>query len=195
MSKTSKAFGINICTTYSCVGVWLNDRVKIIANDQGNRTTPSLLASHKTKDPSVIPPRTKLSRTPKRDLWCQKTHQQKFNDSPPSPLSNQIWNNGILMSKRDLKKSLSSSSIKKEKIINSTLKKPPQWSSPKWRTSPRLTFAKKSRTPSSLSQHASMTLRQTIKDAGAIAGLNDLRIINEPTAAAIAYGLEKNNQV
>ena len=110
----TKAVGIDLGTTYSCVAVWQNDRVEVIANDQGNRTTPSYVGFTDTERLIGDAAKNQVAMNPHNTVVTVPAY---FNDSQ----------------------------------------------------------------------------RQATKDAGVIAGLNVMRIINEPTAAAIAYGLDKKD--
>ncbi|KAI3446725.1 hypothetical protein Pfo_003390 [Paulownia fortunei] len=172
----NKAIGIDLGTTYSCVGVWLNDRVEIIPNDQGNRTTPSYVAFTDTE--RLIGDAAKNQRLIGR----------RFTD--PSVQSDmKLWPFKVVAGPGD-----------KPMIVVTYKGEQKQFSAEEISS---MVLTKMRETAESFLgyqiKNAVVTVpayfndsqRQATKDAGAIAGLNVLRIINEPTAAAIAYGLDK----
>lgn len=82
MSNTSHAIGIDLGTTYSCVGVWKNDRVEIITNDQGNRTTPSYVAFTQNERLFGDAAKNQTTRNPFNTVFDSKRLiGRKFNDS------------------------------------------------------------------------------------------------------------------
>jgi len=192
MAKKSTAIGIDLGTTYSCVGVWQNDRVEIIANDQGNRTTPSFVAFTDTerligdsaKNQAAINP-TNTIFDAKRLIgraFSDPTTQSDIKHFPFKVFAkdgNKPCIEVVYKGERKefIPEEISSMIlIKMKEIAESYL-------------GDTVTDA-----VITVPAYFNDAQRTATKDAGAIAGMNVLRIINEPTAAAIAYGLDKMNE-
>ena len=184
----TRCIGIDLGTTYSCVGVWQNDHVEIIANDQGNRTTPSYVSF--TAEERLIGEASKASiaSNPKNTVFdAKRLIGQKFNDPvTQSDMKHFTYdvvdrNNKpyIQVDFRGETKVFSPEEVsamilvKMKEIAEAFLNE-------------KVTDA-----VITVPAYFNDSQRQATKDAGVIAGLNVLRVINEPTAAAIAYGLDK----
>lgn len=186
----SQAIGIDLGTTYSCVGVWQHDRVEIISNDQGNRTTPSYVAF--TDDERLIGDAAKnqTAMNPRNTVFdAKRLIGRKFSDKKVQD-DMKDWSYEVVAGPGDKpmikveshgeRKTFSPEEIssmvltKMKDIAESFMGKPVKDA------------------VVTVPAYFNDSQRQATKDAAAIAGLNCLRIINEPTAAAIAYGLDKN---
>jgi heat shock protein 1/8 len=188
MSANSKnvAIGIDLGTTYSCVGVWLNGKVEIIANDQGERTTPSYVAFSEER---LIgqPAKTQAALNPKNTVYdAKRLIGRKFSDQTvQSDMKHFSFNVVPDESERPVIKLEDGTIYRPEQISAMVLE------SMKKTAEQFLGFPVK-KAVITVPAYFNDAQRQSTKDAGAIAGLEVLRIVNEPTAAAIAYGLDKN---
>lgn len=187
-SSKGPAIGIDLGTTYSCVGIFENDNVTIIANDQGNRTTPSHVAFTDTERFIGDAAKNQANINPKNTIHdAKRLIGRRFEDasvqSDITQVSYEVINqNGKPMISVEYKKKQEIYSP--EQIGSMVLQKMKQTAEDylgKPVTSAVITVP----------AYFNDAQRQATKDAGMIAGLNVLRIINEPTAAAIAYGLQK----
>ena len=183
--------GIDLGTTYSAVGVWKNNRVEIIPNDQGNRITPSYVAF--TEDERLVGEAAKNQATinPAATLFdVKRLIGRKFSDKT------------VQADKKLLPYDIIDRNGKPN--IRVTMNGKDQVYAPE-EVSAMVLSKMKEIAESYLGQtvkHAVITVpayfndaqRQATKDAGTIAGLNVVRIINEPTAAAIAYGMDKKGE-
>jgi L1 cell adhesion molecule like protein len=190
-ASTSKyALGIDLGTTNSCVGVWQNDRVEIIANEHVNRTTPSYVAF--TDEERLIGESAKnqSSMNPKNTVFdAKRLIGRKFSDSVVQqdmthwPFSVKE-NSGKIQIEVDYKNE--KKGYLPEEVSAMVLTKMRQVAEAYLGCEVRDAVI-------TVPAYFNDSQRQATKDAGVIAGLNVLRIINEPTAAALAYGLDKKN--
>jgi heat shock protein 1/8 len=189
--KKNRAIGIDLGTTYSCVGVWQNDAVEIIANDQGNRTTPSYVAFNPQSQERLIGDAAKnqAARNPQNTVFDAKRLIGRQITDTHVQADMKLWPFKVV------------ADGDKKPVIEVTLNKETKKFYPEEVSSMVLTKMKEIAETylGSTVKDAVITVpayfndsqRQATKDAASIAGLNALRIINEPTAAAIAYGLDK----
>jgi len=185
----TSCIGIDLGTTYSCVATWQNNNVEIIANDQGNRTTPSYVSFNSEERLIGTSAKSQSSQNPENTVFdAKRLIGRKYSDpllqsdikhfpytvksdSDGKPVIEVSYKNELKTFKPEEVSSMVLSKMKEiaeaymgEDIQNAVITVPAYFNDAQ---------------------------RQATKDAGVIAGLNVLRIINEPTAAAIAYGLDK----
>lgn len=184
----SPAVGIDLGTTYSCVGVFQHGKVEIIANDQGNRTTPSYVGFTDTERLIGDAAKNQVAMNPCNTIFdAKRLIGRKFIDSSVQQ-DMKLWPFTVI--ERDGKPKLTveykaeTKEFNPEEISSMVLTKMKE-------TAESYLGDKICNAVVTVPAYFNDSQRQATKDAGVIAGLNVLRIINEPTAAAIAYGLDK----
>ncbi len=188
MTLISPAIGIDLGTTYSCVGIFQHGKVEIIANDQGNRTTPSYVAFNDTERLIGDAAKNQVAMNPTNTVFdAKRLIGRKFDDATvksdmkhwPFEVISEAGRPKIQVDHKGEKKTFYAEEISSMVLV-------------KMRETAEA-FLGKTITDAVVTVPAYFNdaQRQATKDAGVIAGLNVLRIINEPTAAAIAYGLDK----
>merc|ERR1712127_886410 len=183
------AIGIDLGTTYSCVGIWQHDRVEIIANDQGNRTTPSYVAFTETERLIGDSAKNQVAMNPHNTVFdAKRLIGRRFQESA---VQDDIKHFPFKVLCKDGDKPAIEINFKGEKKVFA----PEEISAMvlmKMKEVAESFIGKEVKNAViKVPAYFNDSQRQATKDAGAITGLNVLRIINEPTAAAIAYGLDK----
>jgi L1 cell adhesion molecule like protein len=182
------AIGIDLGTTYSCVGVWQNERVEIIANDQGNRTTPSYVAFTPTERLIGDAAKNQCASNPSNTIFdAKRLIGRKFTDEAVRkdmvhwPFKVEDNGDGRCVLVADWKGE--EHKFPPEHISSMVLTKMKE-------TAEAYLGETVKDAVITVPAYFNDSQRLATKDAGLIAGLNVLRIINEPTAAALAYGLD-----
>eukprot|EP00850_Spirogloea_muscicola_P014946 SM000111S18769 [mRNA] locus=s111:59609:63603:- [translate_table: standard] len=187
--KLGTVIGIDLGTTYSCVGVYKNGHVEIIANDQGNRITPSWVAFTDSERLLGEAAKNQAASNPERTIFdVKRLIGRKFEDKEvqrdmklvPYKIVNKDGKPYISVIMKDG----DSKVFSPEEVSAMILVKMKE-------TAEAYLGKTIKDAVVTVPAYFNDAQRQATKDAGVIAGLNVARIINEPTAAAIAYGLDK----
>ena len=185
------AVGIDLGTTYSCVGIYRDDRIEIIANDQGNRTTPSFVAFTDTERLIGDSAKNQVAMNPHNTVFdAKRLIGRKFKDAEVQADMKHFPFKVIEKGDKpvvEVEFQGETKNFTPEEISSFILTKMRE-------TAESYLGGTVNNAVVTVPAYFNDSQRQATKDAGLIAGLNVLRIINEPTAAAIAYGLDKKGE-
>jgi len=189
-SSKAPAIGIDLGTTYSCVGVFRHGQVEIIANDQGQRTTPSYVAFTDTERLVGDAAKNQAALNPQNTVFdAKRLIGRRFTDSSVQKDMKhwpfKVVSDGGGKPKLQVEYKGERKTLAPEEVSSMVLAKMKE-------TAEAYLGQTVTDAVITVPAYFNDAQRQATKDAGAIAGLHVLRIINEPTAAALAYGLDKN---
>ncbi|XP_047005093.1 heat shock protein 70 B2-like [Schistocerca americana] len=188
MSSRAPPVGIDLGTTFSCVGVFQAGKVEIIANEQGSRTTPSYIAFTETERLLGEAAKNQAAMNPTNTIFDTKRMVGRRFDDAVLQADRKLWPFAVVdEGGRPLVQVMYRGETKRfspEELSGMLLGKMRD-------TAESYLGAPVRDAVVTVPAYFNDSQRQATKDAGAIAGLNVLRIINEPTAAALAYGLDK----